>query len=32
MATPGEIFEEHLHYEIDMLLGTFERLKGGRSQ
>jgi hypothetical protein len=25
-ATPEEIFEEHLHYEIDMLVATFERL------
>jgi hypothetical protein len=23
MATPEEIFQEHLHYEIDMLLATF---------
>ena len=26
-ATPEEIFAEHLHYEIDMLLGTFHRLQ-----
>src|SRR5438552_15746243 len=26
MATPEEIFKEHLHYEIDMLLATFVRL------
>jgi len=25
-ATPEEIFTEHLHYEIDMLLATFVRL------
>jgi hypothetical protein len=26
-ATPEEIFKEHLHYEIDMLLATFDRLR-----
>jgi hypothetical protein len=27
MATPEEIFREHLHYEINMLLATFVQLK-----
>jgi len=28
MATDSEIFEKHLRYELDMLIGTFELLEG----